>query len=728
MAELALSMSSVSLTFQVFSGCIQAYQILCDAKHFPSDCQYLRVRLKTEQYRLLDWAEVVQLDTTDDKLLISNSSKGLLLDILDQKRRLLFQFGRYDDKYRELGKPLLVAEDGSDITDTQPTNSTASKKENPPRMIRKNSDFQVQFPGSTTLLQKSLEYARKTKSSQIRSVRWVTFDKKKFEKLIWKLATFNDFMREMLSTIQLDNLATKQTRTELQINQLNESIQNLLKIYESSGAGSSKTERLKLTLHSPLREYLRANGLTDLEGDGTDSGTSSSLNSPNTFEQVKALQQSLLNRTTISQPEYFIPLESAPTATSATEDAAQKRADGINAEPSARQQDDMPRSLSPFPGRLFIQDTRSSVGSDIDPRQSSFSTGISEAATLVSSFKSLVHALNTTVEQEAAKLYYESPEIEILDVGPAADEPPILISSSHMLPEKADIISQQTWKDLVQLLPESLRLGLQYNELDGSSCWTYTPNPAFTPTSIPLTIAGIPVVIPLKYRYPIRAPSGAPPDPYPFKIDPTAMASSTIVDAIFNTFSDILGFYILINGFLQLLIPEDYDLEDALQRYPTRFGDLKISYVPFCVLSTGSASEAPIAEASSSTSNAPDHLRVSRGLGIVERTAAWAALSTSRIMANRTISSSASIHQLDFSSTLRARVLKQRSPSWFGGKPGVLTRKGSKQFLTFSTHVATKALEEAKHKFSSDESWTERVEVYHGNLKVCWDGTVLSVC
>ena len=74
----------------------------------PSDCQHLRVRLKTEQYRLLDWADVVRLDETDDNILIANASKGLLLDVLDQQRRLLNQFGRLDEKYKKLSKPLLV--------------------------------------------------------------------------------------------------------------------------------------------------------------------------------------------------------------------------------------------------------------------------------------------------------------------------------------------------------------------------------------------------------------------------------------------------------------------------------------------------------------------------------------------------------------------------------------------------------------------------------------------
>ena len=84
------------------------YQLITDAKNMPAEFQYLRVRLKTEQYRLLDWAHVVQLDEQDDHLLISNASKGLLLDVLDQQNKLLQQFGRVDEKYKRLRRPLLT--------------------------------------------------------------------------------------------------------------------------------------------------------------------------------------------------------------------------------------------------------------------------------------------------------------------------------------------------------------------------------------------------------------------------------------------------------------------------------------------------------------------------------------------------------------------------------------------------------------------------------------------
>ncbi|KAF1978420.1 hypothetical protein BU23DRAFT_549860 [Bimuria novae-zelandiae CBS 107.79] len=262
MAELALG--AISLTFQIFSGCIQGYEIITDAMSMPSDCQYLRVRLKTEQYRLLDWAEVVRLDETDDNLLISNSSKGLLLDVLDQQRRLLHQFGRLDEKYKKLSKPLLVelVEENGQLPSPPPY----SPADDSPTVKRVDSDFQRRFPQSQELLKKSLEWAKKSVNVP-RKMKWASFDKVKMENLVLKLSSFNDFMREMLNSSQLENLAVKQTRTEFQIIQLNSKIQNLVQIFESTARLQMKkggrSSRGQLT--NPVRAYMQAQGLDDLD-------------------------------------------------------------------------------------------------------------------------------------------------------------------------------------------------------------------------------------------------------------------------------------------------------------------------------------------------------------------------------------------------------------------------------------------------------------------------------
>jgi hypothetical protein len=257
----------------------------------PSDCQYLRVRLKTEQYRLLDWADVVRLDETDDNLLISNSSKGLLLDVLDQQRRLLHQFGRLDEKYKKLSKPLLV--DYAEEHDGRlPDPPVYAPTDDPQTVKRVDSDFRMRFPQSQALLKKSVEWAKKS-TGVPRKLKWAVFDKTKLETLVQKLVSFNDFMREMLNSAQLESLVIKQTRTEFQIMQLNNSIQNLVQIFESTALVQTKRGRRR-SRHAtnPVRAYMQSQGLDDLNDEYVET-SKPGLQSLAALAQFKALNSAI---------------------------------------------------------------------------------------------------------------------------------------------------------------------------------------------------------------------------------------------------------------------------------------------------------------------------------------------------------------------------------------------------------------------------------------------------
>ena len=254
----------------------------------PSDCQHLRVRLKTEQYRLLDWADVIRLDETDDHLLISNSSKGLLLDVLDQQRRLLQQFGRFDDKYKKLSKPLLVdleAENDGVLPEPPEYAPTGYAPK------RVDTDFHRRFPQSEALLSKSLAWAKKSRDYPSR-LKWAMFDRVKMENLVLKLSSFNDFMREMLNSTQLETLAVKQTRTEFQIMQLNSSIQNLVQIFESTSL-TMKHDRRGRYPTNPVRAFMQARGFED-QDDEKDS-SKPPMQSLATLAQFKALHSAIEN-------------------------------------------------------------------------------------------------------------------------------------------------------------------------------------------------------------------------------------------------------------------------------------------------------------------------------------------------------------------------------------------------------------------------------------------------
>lgn len=212
----------------------------------PADCQYLRVRLKTEQYRLLDWAHVARLSERDEDLLISQASKGLLWEVLHQQEDLLLCFGKYDKKLRKLTKPLL-----SDITDPKEAEAleqTLAYSSRAPTIVSSgtqeaDADFETRFPQSESLLQKSLAWVRNRRKYPAR-LRWAAWDKEQVEDLLMKLTTFNDGMKEMLTGQQLQQLAGRQIRTEFQIVQLHNKMDQLIELFQSTGIAAAMGNRM----------------------------------------------------------------------------------------------------------------------------------------------------------------------------------------------------------------------------------------------------------------------------------------------------------------------------------------------------------------------------------------------------------------------------------------------------------------------------------------------------
>ena len=121
---------------------------------------------------------------------------------------------------------------------------------------------------------------------------------------------------------------------------------------------------------------------------------------------------------------------------------------------------------------------------------------------------------------------------------------------------------------------------MQINDVHPSAqCWTCTTSDSLTADAIPLSMYGIPVVIPVQNQLPPHSPFSPPPDPYPEFIEPAAHITDEMIGAIFDVYEEALGFYLLINGYLQIIIPDEFDYEQALSQRPRQFGGLEVSYI-----------------------------------------------------------------------------------------------------------------------------------------------------
>ncbi|KAM5370954.1 hypothetical protein ACJZ2D_008267 [Fusarium nematophilum] len=218
MEAVGLGLGGVSLLFQVFAGCIKGYQLFSEARGLEKDHQFFRVRFKTEQYRLLDWATIAKLTENDETLVLNRTSKSALLDVLDEQYRLMLRFGRLDERLRPLTKPLIHEMQECDI----------SKDE----LLDDINSLQTRFPHTNTLLNKSLDFIHSTAKFPAR-LRWAISDKSKIEEILTKLTALNDYLNQLLNNHQLQNLSTQHTRTNYQIMQLNNKVDHLRELVEA---------------------------------------------------------------------------------------------------------------------------------------------------------------------------------------------------------------------------------------------------------------------------------------------------------------------------------------------------------------------------------------------------------------------------------------------------------------------------------------------------------------
>ena len=310
------------------------------------------------------------------------------------------------------------------------------------------------------------------------------------------------------------------------------------------------------------------------------------------------------------------------------------------------------------------------------------------------------------------------PDLELL-VDARADPGSILYLSgafySHLLPREAAILKDGDWKSLIGDLPESIRWDVEYNTSDWrSKSWTCTPSSPDGVDDIPLLIAGAPVILPVAYRWPPISGVFPPPDPHPYILDPAEPLALRTIKDIFETYSECSGFYLLLNGMLQLIVPDGFDAEWASSHLPNKFGRLRISYI-FQSMSPTMNTGVETTLIGTAQQDEPIRSRSDAA------TPYHSQQRTNPIPA----------HSLKLNQTIEARAKDSPSKEKFAGRLGLRTTKGSKTYLTISSHIVTSMLSPKKRPASIlswlrgssnqlKENWPDDVEIWATNKRVCW--------
>ncbi|PHH78031.1 hypothetical protein CDD83_4053 [Cordyceps sp. RAO-2017] len=182
-----LALGVASLGLQVYTGCIQGIQLLVTALGYEDECRYLNLRLRMEQQRLFAWSEtsgLLDLDADNHERILSsnvfNLHRQTVLDLLVQVQCLFDDFTAHQRKHNNL-RPVRDDDDLLGAPDRD------ARQANFPMSDRKR-DF----------IRKAMAGLRlKSRAGWLR-LRWTSFDKEAFERLLAKFAALNDNMTNIL--------------------------------------------------------------------------------------------------------------------------------------------------------------------------------------------------------------------------------------------------------------------------------------------------------------------------------------------------------------------------------------------------------------------------------------------------------------------------------------------------------------------------------------------------
>jgi hypothetical protein len=293
---------------------------------------------------------------------------------------------------------------------------------------------------------------------------------------------------------------------------------------------------------------------------------------------------------------------------------------------------------------------------------------------------------------------------------PCQMEPPDIANDSAVERHVAtDVLMRlpDSWEAIQESLPESYRWDIEYSTTHSAhqsdqGCWTCMPMDKEKPKHIPLTIASVPVVLPVPYQWPPIGGVNPPPDPRPSApIDCQGEITLEVIRDIFLTFEHSVGFYILINGLLQIIVPESFDLTWASSHLPHKFGGLKVCYIEKTMEPTMLPTKVTTGNTGFSTQSHTSRL-------------------SSILRPSRSV---LSLHLNDFIEARAGSTTREK----YAGRIGLKVARQGQTRLLMSTHVITEAIlgrsflglgisRDPARRLRDD--WNQQVEIWAGNAKV----------
>ncbi|EAQ82951.1 hypothetical protein CHGG_10769 [Chaetomium globosum CBS 148.51] len=266
-----LGLGAASVAFEIFDGIRKGYEMFEVAVNMPEDCASLKLSLRLECTRLLDWGDLAGLsDHRDhpkfDRKLKAN--RATIMALLSEIRALIDRLGkislRSDDVLAVLPAAAAAGSEAAALgTDTAETLDLANRKEE-----LKDADMEqfrsvLEFSDDQLPSQKQHLLTRGWKrvvdigrgvadiAKQPGRIRWLLSDKDAFKIQVARLKELTDYLHETLGDHQMSILIEKTKETCMAMLQMTSSMGEIKELVEAVEIATSRSD-----IESEMRRWL----------------------------------------------------------------------------------------------------------------------------------------------------------------------------------------------------------------------------------------------------------------------------------------------------------------------------------------------------------------------------------------------------------------------------------------------------------------------------------------
>ncbi|KAL6233198.1 hypothetical protein BDW75DRAFT_215713 [Aspergillus navahoensis] len=277
MEGVGLGLSAISLSVQLFGGCLTGFTLLSTARNFGKDASFLQTMLSVEEYRFLKWADTVGLTGPEGQLL-PQLNRALAEELMVQLSDRL-DCSKLRERYS-----LDVHLQPDDLDHSSPTLGACSGPGPQPLDILARAVSDERRRG--ILARAKLIHGQKGLSKRLW---WAAIDKSRFQDLVQDLRQIIDALWNLLEPIRLREMSQQVTQTLTAVVDMSHDIESLKGLHAILSRTSSVVSQSEDGLASAV-------GLKIVREQLPRENADHPLEPPAASEALRPLSRSLLRR------------------------------------------------------------------------------------------------------------------------------------------------------------------------------------------------------------------------------------------------------------------------------------------------------------------------------------------------------------------------------------------------------------------------------------------------